>query len=60
MIRALAREVDRDPLDVVGVHLVGGIIGTLGVGFFDTATGISDNVVAWLSAQRRETARGKP
>jgi ammonium transporter, Amt family len=29
-----------DSLDVVGVHLVGGIIGTLGVGFFDTATGI--------------------
>jgi Amt family ammonium transporter len=29
-----------DSLDVVGVHLVGGVIGTLGVGFFSTATGI--------------------
>jgi Amt family ammonium transporter len=29
-----------DSLDVVGVHLVGGVIGTVGVGFFDTATGI--------------------
>ncbi len=29
-----------DSLDVVGVHLVGGIIGTIGVGFFATATGL--------------------
>jgi Amt family ammonium transporter len=29
-----------DSLDVVGVHLVGGIIGTLGVGFLGTANGL--------------------
>jgi Amt family ammonium transporter len=29
-----------DSLDVVGVHLVGGIIGTLGVGFLATADGL--------------------
>lgn len=29
-----------DSLDVVGVHLVGGLIGTVGIGFFATSTGI--------------------
>ena len=29
-----------DSLDVVGVHLVGGLIGTVGVGFLSTATGL--------------------
>ncbi|MFX8833014.1 ammonia channel protein, partial [Acinetobacter baumannii] len=29
-----------DSLDVVGVHLVGGIIGTLYLGFFATGTGL--------------------
>jgi Amt family ammonium transporter len=29
-----------DSLDVVGVHLVGGIVGTLAVGFLDTSTGL--------------------
>jgi len=29
-----------DSFDVVGVHLVGGLIGTIGVGFFATATGL--------------------
>lgn len=29
-----------DSLDVVGVHLVGGIVGTLGVGFLATETGL--------------------
>ncbi len=29
-----------DSLDVVGVHLVGGIIGTLYIGFFATGTGL--------------------
>jgi ammonium transporter, Amt family len=29
-----------DALDVVGVHLVGGLIGTIGVGFLSTSTGL--------------------
>ena len=29
-----------DSLDVVGVHLVGGLIGTIGVGFLSTSTGL--------------------
>ena len=29
-----------DSLDVVGVHLVGGIVGTIGIGFFATSTGL--------------------
>ena len=29
-----------DSLDVVGVHLVGGLVGTIGVGFFATSTGL--------------------
>jgi Amt family ammonium transporter len=29
-----------DALDVVGVHLVGGLVGTIGIGFFATATGL--------------------
>ena len=29
-----------DALDVVGVHLVGGIVGTIGVGFLSTSTGL--------------------
>ena len=29
-----------DSLDVVGVHLVGGLIGTVGVGFLSTSTGL--------------------
>jgi len=29
-----------DSLDVVGVHLVGGLVGTVGVGFFATETGL--------------------
>lgn len=29
-----------DSLDVVGVHLVGGLVGTVGVGFFATSTGL--------------------
>ena len=29
-----------DSLDVVGVHLVGGIVGTLGIGFLSTGTGL--------------------
>jgi len=29
-----------DSLDVVGVHLVGGLVGTVGVGFLATATGL--------------------
>lgn len=29
-----------DSLDVVGVHLVGGLIGTVGIGFFSTSTGL--------------------
>ena len=30
-----------DSLDVVGIHLVGGVIGTLYLGFFATGTGLS-------------------
>jgi Amt family ammonium transporter len=29
-----------DSLDVVGVHLVGGIVGTIGIGFLSTTTGL--------------------
>ncbi|MGL5809592.1 MAG: ammonium transporter [Nocardioides sp.] len=29
-----------DSLDVVGVHLVGGLVGTLGIGFLSTGTGL--------------------
>jgi Amt family ammonium transporter len=29
-----------DSLDVVGVHLVGGLVGTIGIGFFATSTGL--------------------
>jgi Amt family ammonium transporter len=29
-----------DSLDVVGVHLVGGLVGTIGVGLFSTSTGL--------------------
>jgi Amt family ammonium transporter len=29
-----------DSLDVVGVHLVGGLIGTIGIGFLSTSTGL--------------------
>ncbi len=29
-----------DALDVVGVHLVGGLVGTIGIGFFATASGL--------------------
>jgi Amt family ammonium transporter len=29
-----------DSLDVVGVHLVGGLVGTIGVGFLSTSTGL--------------------
>jgi Amt family ammonium transporter len=29
-----------DALDVVGVHLVGGLVGTIGVGFLSTSTGL--------------------
>ena len=29
-----------DSLDVVGVHLVGGLVGTLGIGFLSTSTGL--------------------
>jgi Amt family ammonium transporter len=29
-----------DSLDVVGVHLVGGLVGTIGIGFLATATGL--------------------
>ncbi|MEI2811382.1 MAG: ammonium transporter [Nocardioides sp.] len=29
-----------DSLDVVGVHLVGGVVGTIGIGFFATSTGL--------------------
>ncbi len=29
-----------DSLDVVGVHLVGGLVGTIGIGFFGTASGL--------------------
>ena len=29
-----------DSLDVVGVHLVGGLVGTIGIGFFATGTGL--------------------
>jgi Amt family ammonium transporter len=29
-----------DSLDVVGVHLVGGLVGTIGIGFFSTTTGL--------------------
>jgi Amt family ammonium transporter len=29
-----------DSLDVVGVHLVGGLVGTIGIGFFATSGGL--------------------
>jgi Amt family ammonium transporter len=29
-----------DSLDVVGVHLVGGLVGTIGIGFLSTTTGL--------------------
>jgi ammonium transporter, Amt family len=35
-----------DSLDVVGIHLVGGLVGTLYIGFFGTNIGLFDRLVA--------------
>ncbi len=40
-----------DSLDVVGVHLVGGLVGTIGAGFLSTTTGL-------LYGEGRQAARG--
>jgi Amt family ammonium transporter len=39
-----------DSLDVVGIHLVGGIVGTLFIGLAGEKVGIWSFSVAWLSA----------
>ena len=35
-----------DSLDVVGIHLIGGLIGTLYIGFFGTGIGLIDRIAA--------------
>ena len=35
-----------DSLDVVGIHLIGGLVGTLYIGFFGTGIGLVDSMVA--------------